>query len=72
MGPKFLEVYKLGSRAWLAKALSALESTHISDRIELIEWLFEKQQFEEFNPCPKNMGDNFFENCTRQQLKEIK
>lgn len=35
-------------------------------------YLFEKQQFEEFNPCPKNMGDNFFENCTRQQLKEIK
>jgi len=34
-------------------------------------YLFEKPAFEEFNPCPKNMGDNFFENCTRQQLKDL-
>lgn len=34
--------------------------------------LFEKQTFEEFNPCPTGNGKNFFENCTRQQIKEIK
>lgn len=34
--------------------------------------LFEKQTFEEFNPCPYGNGTNFFENCTRQQIKELK
>jgi hypothetical protein len=33
--------------------------------------LFTKQPFEEFNPCPKGLGVNFFENCTRQQIKEL-
>jgi len=33
--------------------------------------LFEKPNFENFNPCPKGLGNNFFENCTRQQIKEI-
>jgi hypothetical protein len=33
--------------------------------------LFEKDSFEEFNPCPTGLGGNFFENCTRQQLKEL-
>jgi hypothetical protein len=32
--------------------------------------LFTKIEFEEFNPCPKNVGTGFFENCTRQQIKE--
>ena len=33
--------------------------------------LFTKYKFEAFNPCPTNLGNNFFENCTRQQLKEL-
>jgi len=33
--------------------------------------LFKNQPFEEFNPCPKGLGLNFFENCTRQQIKEL-
>ena len=33
--------------------------------------LFEKAEFEKFNPCPTGVGNNFFENCTRQQLKEL-
>jgi hypothetical protein len=33
--------------------------------------LFTKPTFEEFNPSPKSLGVNFFENCTRQQIKEI-
>ena len=33
--------------------------------------LFTKQPFEEFNPCPTGLGVNFFENCTRQQIKEL-
>jgi hypothetical protein len=33
--------------------------------------LFDKAQFTEFNPCPKGLGGNFFENCTRQQIKEL-
>jgi len=33
--------------------------------------LFTKPTFEEFNPSPKNLGVNFFENSTRQQIKEI-
>jgi hypothetical protein len=33
--------------------------------------LFEQATFEDFNPCPKDNGINFFENCTRQQIKEI-
>ena len=35
-------------------------------------YLFEKQTFEAFDPCPTGNGKNFFENCTRQQIKEIK
>ena len=34
--------------------------------------LFEKCQFDEFNPTPKDNGINFFNNFTRQQVKEIK
>ncbi len=34
--------------------------------------LFEKQRFEDFNPCLANTGGNLFENFTRQQMKEIK
>jgi hypothetical protein len=33
--------------------------------------LFMAQTFEEFNGCPKGLGVNFFENCTRQQIKEL-
>jgi hypothetical protein len=33
--------------------------------------LFEKSKFAPFNPCPKDNGINFFENCTRQQIKQI-
>ena len=33
--------------------------------------LFNKAPFEEFNPCPTGLGVNFFENCTRQQIKEL-
>jgi hypothetical protein len=33
--------------------------------------LFMNQTFEEFNPCPKGLGGNFFENFTRQQTKEL-
>lgn len=34
--------------------------------------LFVKPTFEQFNPCLKTLGTNLFENCTRQQLKEVK
>jgi len=34
--------------------------------------LFEKGQFEDFNPCPKDNGYNLFNNFTRCQIKEIK
>ena len=34
--------------------------------------LFEKPRFEQFNPCPQGNGVNFFDNCTRNQIKEIK
>jgi hypothetical protein len=33
--------------------------------------LFTRPNFEEFNPCPEGLGINFFENCTRQQIKEL-
>jgi len=33
--------------------------------------LFEKNRFEAFNPCPKECGINFFDNFTRQQVKDI-
>ena len=33
--------------------------------------LFEKTPFDKFNPCPQGNGINFFDNCTRQQIKEI-
>jgi len=33
--------------------------------------LFTKDTFEEFNPCHKDLGVNFFENCTRQQIKDL-
>ena len=34
-------------------------------------YLFEKPEFEPFHPCPETMGVNMFDNCTRQQVKEI-
>jgi hypothetical protein len=34
-------------------------------------YLFEKPSFEPFHPCPENMGINMFDNCTRQQVKEL-
>ena len=34
-------------------------------------YLFEKPSFDPFHPCPENMGINMFDNCTRQQVKEI-
>lgn len=33
--------------------------------------LFTKFTFEEFNPCPKDLGTSFFDNSTRQQIKEL-
>jgi hypothetical protein len=33
--------------------------------------LFNKTKFDEFNPCPTGLGINFFENFTRQQIKEM-
>jgi hypothetical protein len=33
--------------------------------------LFEKERFDAFNPCPKDSGISFFDNFTRQQLKDI-
>jgi len=33
--------------------------------------LFEKTTFDAFNPCPKDNGINLFDNCTRQQIKEL-
>ena len=35
--------------------------------------LFDNPKFEPFNPnpCPTDCGINFFDNCTRQQIKEI-
>jgi len=33
--------------------------------------LFTKPKFDEFNPCPPELGVKFFENCTRQQIKEL-
>jgi hypothetical protein len=32
--------------------------------------LFEKQHFQQFNPNTENVGKNFFQNCTQQQLKD--
>ena len=34
--------------------------------------LFEKPTFELFNPCHEMLGNDFFNNYTRQQLREIK
>jgi hypothetical protein len=39
-------------------------------QLQPFPYLFEKETFESFNPCPKNVGDNLFENCTRQQMKD--
>jgi hypothetical protein len=33
--------------------------------------LFEPPRFDNFNPCPKDNGINFFDNCTRHQIKEL-
>lgn len=33
--------------------------------------LFSKPIFDEFNPCPSGLGISFFENCTRQQIKDL-
>jgi len=33
--------------------------------------LFRQQQFQQFNPNQCNMGKHLFDNCTRQQVKEL-
>jgi hypothetical protein len=33
--------------------------------------LFQKERFDDFNPNPENIGTGLFQNCTRQQLKDI-
>jgi len=33
--------------------------------------LFRQQQFQQFNPNECDMGKHFFDNCTRQQVKEL-
>jgi len=33
--------------------------------------LFSESSFEKFNPNPENLGGNLFNNCTRQQLKDM-
>jgi hypothetical protein len=33
--------------------------------------LFQKDYFSPFNPNPENIGQSMFENCTRQQLKDL-
>ena len=33
--------------------------------------LFRQQQFQQFNPNECDMGKHLFDNCTRQQVKEL-
>ena len=33
--------------------------------------LFQNEHFNSFNPNPENIGHGLFQNCTRQQLKEL-
>jgi hypothetical protein len=33
--------------------------------------LFQNEHFNSFNPNPENIGQGLFQNCTRQQLKEL-
>ena len=63
-----------GQACYIPSKNSDMYETKIMPRQELVQpypSLFEKSQFEEFNPCPKECGINFFDNCTRQQLKDI-
>lgn len=51
---------------------SMIPQTNNSTATESFPYLFERQTFEAFNPMPDNIGNNFFSNFTRQQIKEIK
>jgi hypothetical protein len=33
--------------------------------------LFQKEHFNSFNPNPENIGNGLFQNCTRQQIKDL-
>lgn len=33
--------------------------------------LFKEEKFQTFNPNPENIGQGLFQNCTRQQLKDV-
>jgi hypothetical protein len=33
--------------------------------------LFKQEKFQSFNPNPENIGNGLFQNCTRQQLKDV-
>lgn len=33
--------------------------------------LFKPETFQQFNPNPENLGGNIFNNCTRQQVKDL-
>jgi hypothetical protein len=53
---------------------SQLYNAHVpapTAHIQPFPSLFERTAFEPFNPCPSDLGVTFFENCTRQQVKEL-
>ena len=63
-----------GQSTYIPSRYSNMYEVHVPANDKLLQPypnLFEKQQFEEFNPCPRESGINLFNNYTRQQLKEM-
>jgi hypothetical protein len=62
-----------GQSSYIPSQNSSLYQVHIPNTPlhQPFPGLFQKNRFEDFNPSPKGLGGRFFENCTRQQIKEL-
>jgi hypothetical protein len=62
-----------GQSCYIPSQTSSLYKTHIPNTPsqQPFPGLFQKNRFEDFNPCPQGLGVSFFENCTRYQIKDL-
>ena len=62
---------------YIPDSTSDMYQVHVGERHDLPDQqpfpeLFTSYDFQHFNPNPYGIATNFFDNCTRQQIKEVK
>ena len=63
-----------GQSCYIPSRMSDMYEVNVPENDQILQpfpGLFEKSNFENFNPCPKDNGINLFDNCTRHQIKEL-